>query len=54
MIREYLLDPAYDVWNFQVLPGVQTLWDSAMFWRIIVLVMAALFLLKALKREKED
>lgn len=54
MIREYLIDPVFEIWQFQVLPGVQILWDSVLFWRLVVLVMAALFLMKALQREKED
>jgi hypothetical protein len=54
MIREYLIDPAYDIWQFQVLPGVQTLWDSVLFWRLIVLVIVAFLLMKTLQRKKED
>jgi uncharacterized membrane protein len=54
MLREYIIDPVYEIWQFQVLPGIQALWDSALFWRLVVLMMAVLFLLKALQREKED
>ncbi len=54
MIREYLIGPAYDIWQFQVLPGVQMLWDSVLFWRLVVLVMVALFLVKALQKEKGE
>jgi hypothetical protein len=54
MVREYLIDPVYEIWQFQVLPGILALWDSALFWRIVVLVMAALFLMKALQKEKEE
>lgn len=54
MIKEYLIDPAYDIWHFQVLPGVQTLWDSVLFWRLIVLAIVALLLMKTLQRKKGD
>jgi len=50
MVRQYLFDPVFEIWQFKVIPGILELWESASFWKLIVLLALILFLFKALGR----
>jgi hypothetical protein len=52
MLRHYIIDPVYEIWQFQVLPGVQGLWNSTYFWQLIVLLILALFVFRALRKKQ--
>ena len=51
MLRQYIIDPVHEIWQTQILPGMQGLGESALFWKLIVLLIVVIFLYKALRKK---